>query len=74
MANRFSLTVGKDGMLNYRYSAGPDMAFHFHLLCEVGEPYQQQFRDEIERRGLVIETRELDEKPWIADFIRSQSA
>lgn len=65
----FSLTRLKGGMLRYVYDCGPDMTFNFHMLCEVGEPYQQQFIDEIIRRGWKVETRELNQAPWMADFV-----
>ena len=69
MANE-KLTVLKDGMLRYRYRAGGCMDFEFNMLCEVGEPYQQWFRDEIKRRDINVEFgRELDQSPWCADFI-----
>ena len=69
MASNFKLTVAKDGMLTYEYeSCGGDLAFSFNLLCEVGEPYQPWFRDEIRRRNLNVVTRELDVPPWVADF------
>jgi hypothetical protein len=64
------LTVLKGGMLRYRYVAGGCMEFDFHMLCEVGEPYQPWFREEIERRGWEVEYgREMDEPPWVADFV-----
>lgn len=67
--SRERLTIQKGGMLRYRYRAGGCMDFDFHLLCEVGEPYQQWFREEIAERGLKVETRELDCYPWVADFV-----
>jgi hypothetical protein len=65
-----SLTVLKGGMLCYRYDCGPEISFDFNMLCEVGEPYQQWFRDEIARRGLIVEfSRDIQAKPWVADFV-----
>jgi len=55
-------------MLTYEYDAGPDISFAFHTFHEVGAPYQPWFKAEIKRRGWVVETRELEAKPWVADF------
>lgn len=63
------VSIGKGGMITYRYSAGSDMRFAFHLFCEVGEPYKAEVRAAMAARGIVrVETRELDAAPWIADF------
>lgn len=67
-----ALTVLKGGMLRYQYDAGEDIRFDFHLLCEVGAPYQGWFKREIKRRGLKVETRQLEVKPWVADFVVKQ--
>lgn len=48
------LTVLKGGMLRYRYDVSPELGFDFYMLCEVGEPYQQWFRDEIKARGILF--------------------
>lgn len=68
------LTKLKGGMLRYRYTAGGCVDFDFHTLAEVGEPYQAWFREEIRRRGWEVQTREMDCKPWIADFVRRSTA
>jgi hypothetical protein len=68
--SRERLTVGKGGVLNYHYRAGEEMDFSFHMLCEVGEPYQQWFRDEIRMRGYRVQYgAELDRAPWVADRV-----
>ena len=65
-----TLTVLKHGMLRYRYTAGGCMDFDFNTLAEVGQPYQKAFLDLIEKRRLKIEfSRNIDEKPWVADFV-----
>lgn len=66
------LTKQKGGMLRYRYAldGSGEVAFDFHTLAEVGEPYQQWFRDEIARQGWQVEFgRDLEEKPYVADFV-----
>ena len=69
------LTRKRGGMLRYRYEAGGCMGFSFNSLAEVGEPYQPWFREEIARRGWVVEYgRDLDERPWVADFLVSASS
>lgn len=64
-----NLTVSENGAVRYRYRASEYLAFDFNMLCEVGEPYQAAFTAEIKRRGLVIECRELDQYPWVMDFV-----
>lgn len=66
------ITRGKGGILNYRYTAGGCMKFHFHLLCEVGAPYQAAARHLIAANKWKVETRELPAAPWCADFVISE--
>lgn len=71
MANE-KLTKLKGGMLRYRYAIDDsgEVAFDFNTLAEVGEPFQQWFMDEIQRRGWTVEFgRDLEEKPYVADFV-----
>ena len=71
MRNPMKISRAPTGQLTYRYNIGPGMGFAFHLLCEVGEPWQPDARaalDDLRRKGYRIETRELDAAPWIADF------
>lgn len=71
--SRESLTVGKGGILHYRYHCTPECGFRFTLLSEVGAPYQQWFRDEIARRGLQVEYGvSLLTYPWCADRVKTQ--
>lgn len=67
---------GQDGtrILNYVYNATPEIGFHFHLLSEVGEPWQAQAKAKL--AGLVranpnyeLKTIELDYKPWYVDAL-----
>lgn len=68
--SRERLTHLKGGMLRYRYDCGPDLGFDFNTLAEVGAPYQQWFRDEINRQGWIVEFgRNIDYTPWVADFV-----
>ena len=68
MKTKYKLIIGEDDMINYKYGT-EHFACSFSLFCEVGQPYQQWFKDEIRRRNLTIETKELNEYPWIADFV-----
>ena len=64
------LVRAHDGMLTYKYG-NPDMTFNFHLLCEVGQPWQPEFKmllDGLHLKGYTIETRELPCPPWVADY------
>lgn len=63
---RLSILAG--GMLCYRYRTGMGQ-FCFHSLCEVGEPYQEDFKLLLGRLGRSIEfDRQLVQAPWVADF------
>lgn len=64
----------ESGMLRYRYSLDDsgEVSFDFNTLAEVGEPFQQWFRDEIVRRGWTAEFgRSIEGRPWVADFVVS---
>lgn len=63
--------------LNYRYSAG-HMEFRFHLLCEVGEPYQPAMKEQLatlcaERKCKVVQV-ELKAPPWYIDALVPEAA
>ena len=63
-----TLKVSTLGVLTYAYeSEGGECFFAFNLLCEVGAPYQQWFKDEIRRRRLKVRTVELPYHPWLVD-------
>ena len=64
------ITRAKNGMLTYRYAAGADIIFKFHMLCEVGAPYQGAARCLIQRNGWRVDYgRSIDAAPWCADFV-----
>jgi hypothetical protein len=68
------LTIIKGGILVYSYNVSPDCGFRFHTLAEVGEPYQAEFREMIEKRGLDIEYgADLDHSPWVVDRIKNHN-
>lgn len=71
MAKGLKITRKPNGMLTYRYDASREMSFGFHLISEVGQPWQIDAKLEQQRlrdAGYTIETRELDAYPWLADF------
>lgn len=50
------------------------MRFLFHMLCEVGAPYQPAARRIIKAQGWQVDYgRSIDVAPWVADFVRGQS-
>ena len=59
--------------LNYAYQASPDMGFRFHLLCEVGQPWQAEAKRKADklaaRSGCVIGQVELESAPWFVDAL-----
>lgn len=60
------LTIDSEGMLTYQYELtehSPDDWCSFHLLSEVGEPYQHLFA------GINKDPCALDSEPWFADFL-----
>lgn len=60
-------------VLTYSYQATRDMGFQFHLLNEVGRPWQEAARKKAlalaKERGRVIETIELTKRPWLVDAL-----
>lgn len=59
--------------LVYTYDIGDDGECMFHLLCEVGQPWQAEARalaEELaEERGCTIQQVELDARPWYVDAL-----
>lgn len=59
--------------LTYAYSAGPDRRFSFHLLSEVGAPWQREAEEMAntlaKARGCVIRQVELSAEPWYVDAL-----
>lgn len=62
----------------YRYTAGAYLDLKFHLLCEVGEPWQAAAKaqlDELcaERKCKVVQV-ELQARPWYVDALVPEAA
>lgn len=59
--------------LNYVYAPNSEISFHFHLECEVGEPWRAQAQRLAQalaqKRGCVIRQVELDAEPWYVDAL-----
>ena len=72
----FTENIAGHQVLCYDYRAGSDMRFKFHLLSEVGEPYQKQMRalanTLASANNAVIVTKELDQYPWYADVMEKR--
>lgn len=64
-------------VLNYVYVANSEMAFHFHLLSEVGMPWLKEAgrmaRELASTSDSVIIQVELDQKPWYVDALIKRS-
>ena len=67
---RYKLTKDRTGRVYYSYKES-DWSFKTSLFCEVGAPYQPWFKAKIEELGWVIETREIDQRPWLIDVVVS---
>jgi hypothetical protein len=63
------INKAKDGMLTYRYRAGGCIDFKFHLLSEVGEPWQPSAKKIIAKHGWKIEQRDAPAPTHYADFV-----
>jgi len=63
--------------LNYVYRCSPHMGFHFHLLSEVGEPWQAQAAEMAlrlaQQANADIKQVELDYCPWYVDALIERS-
>lgn len=74
----FTKKHGEHNMLCYSYDVSKDMSFCFHLLSEVGEPWQlsaRMLRDELAwKRGCVVQTVELDKRPWLIEVLVKENA
>ena len=59
-------------MLNYSYG-NSHAKFCFHLLCEVGEPWQAEAKlaltELCEKTKSTVKTVELDQRPWYVDTL-----
>lgn len=69
----FTKDMEGHSVLTYSYNASRDMGFQFHLLGEVGEPWQEQARKKAlalaKERKCVIDTVELTKRPWLVDVL-----
>jgi hypothetical protein len=66
------VTKNSSGMLTFDYEAGPDMSFKFHLLSEVGEPWQEQAVAVLRANGWwPIVTCEAPPPIHVASFVQS---
>lgn len=72
----FTRQVGKHQVMCYRYDVNKDIGFCFHLMAEVGAPYQKQMRalanSLAAANNAVIVTKELDQAPWYADVMEKR--
>jgi hypothetical protein len=72
------ITRKPDGKLRYKYKASSEMSFCFSLLCEVGEPYQNEAKQELkklEAKGFTIaygKELPINVKPYYSDYAIKQ--
>lgn len=60
----------KYGMLTYKYDIDENVGFAFHMLCEVGQPWQPEFLALQDERNIEVNRGfELNFKPYCADFV-----
>lgn len=64
--------------VTYRYDAGAYLKLKFHLLSEVGEPWQAAAKAQVaalcaERKCKVVQV-ELQAKPWYVDALVPEAA
>lgn len=50
--------TGNDNKAHFIYRVYEDLAFHFSLLCEVGECYKQAYVDLLNEHKLKLQTKE----------------
>lgn len=68
------ITRKPDGQLRYKYKATLDLTFCFSMLCEVGEPWQNDAKVELEKleaKGYKIiygQELESNKSPYYSDF------
>jgi hypothetical protein len=60
-------------VVHYVYDASEYLRFRFHLLCEVGQPWQREAQEQLEtlckKTNSEVVTIELDHKPWLIDTL-----
>ena len=70
MSCNMRVTKSRAGMLTYRYDANRDMSFEFHMLCEVGAPFQTEAEAILKKKGWdKIEQKEVPGPIHYADFV-----
>lgn len=69
----YTRTIEGHRVLHYSYRAGPEMAFLYHLLSEVGAPWQGELgrmaASLAESQGCVIKQTGLSKSPWYVDVM-----
>ena len=72
----FTENIAGHQVMCSRYDVNKDIGFCFHLMAEVGAPYQKQMRalanSLASARKSVIRTIELDQAPWYADVMEKR--
>lgn len=65
-------------VLCYNYNVSPTVGFNFHMLCEVGAPWQAEAgrlaRALAAKRGCTIGQIELAASPWYVDALIREAA
>jgi len=62
-------------VLSYQYDVNRDIGFSFHLLSEVGEPWQAEAKAKQQallKPGECVVQVELSAKPWYVDAIEKE--
>lgn len=64
-------------VLTYAYHISRGMGFRFHMLCEVGGPWQAKAKAQLavlcRKHDSVVKCVELQAKPWYADTLVPKS-
>ena len=70
---KYKLSIAPNGMITYWYRPYMhcvDGMCKYHLLCEVGEMYQQWFKDQIKRHGYTIKSGDAPAPIHWADYVQ----
>lgn len=66
-------TIEGHRALTYTYTATPGVTCQFHLLCEVGEPWQAEAKRKMgaicRRLNMTVQATELSAYPWYVDAL-----
>lgn len=69
----YTTKIQGHNVLTYKYRASKDIAFEFHLLCEVGQPWYldaKHLRDTLAKlTNSTITVVELDTYPWVIEVL-----